>query len=204
MKVIGITGPTGAGKTTALRVLEELGVRVLDCDAIYHRLLQENDRLRKELETRFGPVFTPQGLDRRKLGKLVWGDAQALKDLNAITHKYILAELNREIAQAREAECPGAAVDGVGLLESPAKDLCDVLVAVTAPEDVRLDRIMAREGIDRDYALARIRAQKGAEWFTSRCQHTLVNDSTPEVFREKALALFPTLLGEEINDGGVL
>ena len=202
MKVIGITGPTGAGKTTALQVLEALGVRVLDCDAIYHRLLAENQALREELEGRFGPVFTPQGLDRKKLGTLVWGDSQALADLNAITRKYIVARLEDEVAQARRAGCPGAAVDGVGLLESPAKALCDTLVAVTAPEEVRLERIMAREGIDRDYALARIRAQKQSEWFTSRCRHTLVNDSTPEIFREKALALFRQILGEEIESIG--
>ena len=196
MMVLGITGPTGAGKTTALRVLEEMGVRVLDCDAIYHRLLRESQPLRRELTERFGPVFTPQGLDRQALGKLVWGDPQALADLNAITHKYITAQLEREIAQARGAGLPGAAIDGASLLGSPAEALCDVLVAVTAPEEVRLERIMAREGIDRDYALARIRAQKPSEWFERRCRHTLVNDSTPEAFRQRAQLLFRSLLSE--------
>lgn len=196
MMVVGITGPTGAGKTTALQVLEEMGVRVLDCDAIYHQLLRESQPLRRELTERFGEIFTHEGLDRQALGRLVWGDSQALADLNAITHRYITAHLEQQIAQAREAGLPGAAIDGAALLGSPAEGLCDVLVAVTAPEEVRLERIMAREGIQRDYALARIRAQKPAEWFIRRCRHTLVNDSTPEIFRQKAEALFRSLLSE--------
>lgn len=196
MLVIGITGPTGAGKTTALRVLEELGVRVLDCDAIYHRLLWESQPLRRELTGRFGEIFDETGLNRHKLGTLVWGDPQALSDLNAITHKYIIARLRQEIAAAREAGLPGAAVDGVGLLESEAGALCDTIVAVVAPEETRIQRIMAREKIDRDYALARVRAQKPAEWFSSRCRHTLVNNSTEEAFRRKAADLFRRLLSE--------
>lgn len=196
MIVIGITGPTGAGKTTALRVLEELGVRVLDCDAIYHRLLKTSEPLRRELTGRFGEIFDENGLDRHKLGKLVWGDEQALRDLDAITHKYILSQLGEEIADAREAGLPGAAIDAALLLESGAGELCDTTVAVTAPEEVRIRRIMAREGIDRDYAQARVRAQKPAEWFTGRCRHTLVNDSTEEAFRGAALALFRQLLSE--------
>ena len=196
MIVIGITGPTGAGKTTALRVLEELGVRVLDCDAIYHQMLKTSEPLRRELTGRFGEVFDVTGLNRHKLGTMVWGDEQALQDLGAITHKYILSQLGEEIADAREAGLPGAAIDAALLLESGAEELCDTTVAVTAPEEVRIRRIMAREGIDRDYAQARVRAQKPAEWFTGRCRHTLVNDSTEEAFRGAALALFRQLLSE--------
>lgn len=203
MIVIGITGPTGAGKTTALKVLEQLGARVLDCDAIYHRLLEESQPLRQELTGRFGAVFGQHGLDRKKLGKLVWGDRQALDDLNAITHKYIIAQLQQDIAQARKAGLPGVAVDAAGLLESRAAELCDTVVAVVAPEELRLARIMAREGIDQAYARARIQAQKPNEWFTRRCRHTLVNDSTSETFRQKAEALFQRLLCESNRPGGI-
>lgn len=194
MIVIGITGPTGAGKTTALRVLESLGVRVLDCDVIYHRLLKSSTSLRREIIRRFGPVFDGARLDRQRLGRMVWGDQDALRDLNAITHKYILEQLGVEIADARKAGLAGVAIDAVALLESGAGRLCDVTVAVTAPEEVRVRRIMLREKISREYAQSRVDAQKKAEWFTAHCGHTLVNDSTEEVFRERARTLFQTLL----------
>ena len=190
MLVIGITGPTGAGKTTALRTLESLGVRVLDCDAIYNGLLKSDEQLRRELTGRFGDVFDGDGLNRRKLGSLVWNDAGALNDLNAITHKYVMAELKRQVEDAREKNLPGVAIDAISLLESGAGDLCDTTVAVIAPREVRIARIMAREGIDRDYAAARISAQKDGAWYTEHCDHTLTNDQTEPAFRATCLDFF--------------
>ena len=194
MKVIGITGPTGAGKTTALGVLETLGVRVLDCDGVYHRLLETNEALNRELRERFPGAYRQGRLDRKALGALVWQDREALEALNGITHRYIMSELRRQIDQAAQAGQSAAAIDAIALLESPAGGLCDVTVAVSAPEAVRIARIMAREGIGRDYAAARIHAQKPGEWFSRRCDYTLNNDSTEAAFRRKCLSLFHTLL----------
>lgn len=194
MTVIGITGPTGAGKTTALRTLEQLGVRVLDCDRVYHELLDTCQPLRQELTDRFGDVFDERGLDRRRLGALVWGDKAALADLNAITHKYIMAELVRQIEDARAKGLTGVAIDAIALVESGAGALCDTTVAVVASEETRISRIMAREGIDRSYAEARIRAQKDGAWYWDNCDHTLTNDGTEAAFQAACLNLFQTLL----------
>ena len=199
MTVIGITGPTGAGKTTALRTLESLGVRVLDCDAVYHALLRECRPMRRELTDRFGAVFNGPDLNRQKLGRLVWGDPQALSDLNAITHKYVMAELMRQIEDAKGQNLPGVAIYAIALIESGAGDLCDTTVAVTAPKEVRISRIMARENIDRDYAAARVAAQKDGEWFAEHCDHTLSNDSTESAFRATCLTFFQTLLYHKSN-----
>ena len=196
MTVIGITGPTGAGKTTALQALESLGVKILDCDAVYHRLLETSGDLRRELEERFGPVFGPEGLDRKALGSRVWSDAAALADLNAITHKFILQKLREEVAEAEKRGLPGIAIDGVAIIEAGVGAICHTMVSVTAPAEVRAERIMAREGIGRDYAMARIRAQKSDEWFRTHTDHHLVNDGTQEQFRQKALALFQKLLDQ--------
>ena len=196
MKIIGITGPTGAGKTTALDTLRSFGVEVLDCDAIYHRMLQQDQALNAALRSRFPEAYRDGGLDRKALGALVWQDEQALAELNRITHSAILAELERRIADARERDVPGVAIDAVALLESGAGDLCGVTVAVTAPEERRIARIMARDGIDEPYARARVAAQKDAGWFAARCDHTLNNDSTEAAFREKCHTLFLQLLGD--------
>ena len=195
MKIIGITGPTGAGKTTALNVLAEFGCCVIDCDAVYHALLATSAALRQDLAARFGDVFLPGGgLDRQRLGKLVFQNEAALSDLNAITHRYVNAEVNRRIAQAEAEGRPGAAVDAIALLEGELRDRCDVTVAVIAPVEVRVRRIMAREGISEEYARARIAAQKPARFYQDNCGHTLNNDSTPEAFAEQARRLFRQIL----------
>lgn len=199
MVVIGITGPTGAGKTTVLNVLRDMGGAVADCDAVYHELLRASAPLREELRARFGAsIFDANGdLRRKELGAIVFGDARALADLNAITHRHILAELGRLIAQAEAEGRPAIALDAVALLESGAGALCDTTVAVTAAEDVRAARIMAREGIGEDYARARIAAQKPDAWFEERCAHTLRNDGDRGALEAQARALFKSILCKE-------
>ena len=199
MIVIGITGPTGAGKTTVLNVLRELGGAVADCDAVYHELLRASVPMREELAARFGPgIFDENGdLRRKELGAIVFGDPDALADLNAITHRHIVSELERRIAQAEGEGRPAIALDAVALLESGAGPLCGPPIAVTAAEEVRVGRIMAREGIGEDYARARVRAQKPSAWFEERCAHTLRNDGEKASLEEQARELFKSILCKE-------
>lgn len=199
MTVIGITGPTGAGKTTVLNVLRDMGGAVADCDAVYHELLRTSAPLREELRSRFGEkIFAENGdLRRKELGAIVFGDSGALSDLNAITHRHIIARLRRMIRQARAEGLPAIALDAVALLESGAGELCGVTIAVTAPEELRVRRIMAREGIGEDYARARIRAQKPSEWFEARCTYTLRNGGTQDELEAAARALLRQILCKE-------
>ncbi len=196
MTVIGITGPTGAGKTTALDVLRELGGVVLDADAVYHELLESDSALRSALEERFGPLTAPDGtFDRKKLGAVVFRDPAALADLNAIAHRRVVEEMARRLRRAEAAGRTLAAVDAIALFESGADRLCQATVAITAPPEIRVRRIMAREGIPEDYARARVNAQHPDEFYTSRCQYLLVNDCpTREAFAERAGELFAKIL----------
>ena len=97
LTVVGITGGSGCGKTTALNVLREKGALILDCDEIYHALTVSSDAMRQELTARFGPVYDGTVLNRKALGAVVFSDPDALSDLNAITHKYVADELTRRL-----------------------------------------------------------------------------------------------------------
>ncbi len=187
--ILGITGGTGCGKTTLLEVIREQGGVVLDCDAIYHRLLREDPALTASIEARFPGTVIDGALDRKKLGAVVFGDKQALEDLNKLTHGAVKAEVMRLLTP----EPSLAAIDAIGLFESGLDKLCKLTVAVTAPEDARVARLMTRDHIDRDYAIARIRAQRSNEDFSSLCDRTLCNDETQEAFRQKCLAFLREL-----------
>lgn len=175
MRVIGITGPTGAGKTTALRAVEALGGVVLDCDAIYKELLQTDPALLSAIERRFPGAVKDGALDRAALAEAVFHDPKALGDLSAITHPVVLREVKRRLSQAERDGCPLAAVDAIALFESGLSELCGETVFVSAPVETRLARIMARDGIDRRAAAARIAAQNGDEYFRAQCDGELRN-----------------------------
>lgn len=180
MKIIGITGGTGAGKTTALAVLEEMGAAVIDCDALYYRLLEEDGRLLEKIEARFPGVVENGRLLRKKLGQQVFSDPKAGADLNAITHPYVQSAMDEILAQAEKAGKKLAAVDAIALIESGYGKKCDLIFGVVAPEALRVRRIMARDGIGEDYALTRIHAQQKEDFYRAQCHRLLVNDFEDE------------------------
>ena len=158
--IVGITGGTGCGKTTALQAFAQLGGMVLDCDEIYHQLLKTDVKMLEAIENRFPGTVMNGVLDRKKLGNLVFADKNALLDLNAITHAAVKQEVLLRLSGQKSA-----AIDAIGLFEGGLAQLCDCTVAVTAPENSRVERLMKREGITREYALSRIRAQRSQEEF---------------------------------------
>lgn len=176
MTVIGITGGTGAGKTTALDVIRKLGGLIIDCDAVYHDLTVNSKDMLSELESTFGGVISNGILDRKALGRIVFADETKLETLNRLTHRYVKAEVSRLISDWEKNGGTLSAIDAIALIESGLSEMCDFTVAVTAPKEVRAKRIMAREGIDLDYALLRINAQKPDSFFKESCDFTLVND----------------------------
>ena len=196
MKILGITGPTGAGKTTALKAFERRGALIVDCDAVYHTLLRTNQPMKDELKARFGEdVFDQNGqLDRKALGAVVYGDGQAMRDLEKITHRYVSAEVDRLLEQGKAEGRPAVAVDAIALLEGDLAPRCDAVIGILAPERQRLERIMAREGVSEAYAQARIRAQKDDAFYRKNCTYILENNGTEAAFANAAETLFDQLM----------
>lgn len=181
--IIGITGGTGCGKTTLLNHIRDAGGLILDCDAIYHELLQSDNAMLAAIEERFPGTVEAGALNRKKLGAIVFADENALLDLNRITHSAV----KREVLRRLESRPSLAAIDAIGLFEGGLAELCDVMVAVTAPAEQRVRRLMARDGISEEYARSRIGAQKDESWYRERCSHVLDNSGDFQLYSSKCL-----------------
>lgn len=191
--IVGITGGSGVGKTTALRVLEELGAVAIDCDYLYHQLLNSSEKMLDEIRDNFPGAFDDGRFDRKKLGKIVFNDPEALLRLNGITHKYVDIEVERILRQ-RPSGVHGA-IDAIALFESGFSGKCDVIVGVIAPRELRIERIVAREGISGQYAAGRIDSQKPDEFFIENCDYILRNGGTDfEKFKEECEILFRKII----------
>ena len=197
--VLGITGGTGCGKTTLLDVLQKHNALVLDADAVYHELLQTDADLLREIEDRFPGTVEHGVLQRKKLGAVVFSDPAALEDLNRITHRRIDAEIERRITNYARTGGTLAAIDAVALVESGIADKCSAVAAVTAPREARIERLIRREGISREYAEKRIDAQHPDAWYRAHCGHVLENNGTLESFQQKA----ESWIQEVLSDGEI-
>ena len=187
--VIGITGGSGCGKTTLLKEIEKRGGMILDCDAIYHQLLASDTSLLNAIEARFPGTVENGSLRRKKLGTIVFSDPQALADLNRITHSAV----KKEVLCKLSGNPSLAAIDAIALFEGGLAELCRVTVAVTAPVEDRVRRLMLRDGISEEYARSRIAAQHGEAWFRERCTYVLENDGELDAFATKCVAFLRKL-----------
>ncbi len=180
MLIIGLTGPSGAGKGFVAACFSRYGIPSIDTDAVYHELLKPPSVCLDELTARFGQgILAPGGtLDRAALAALVFApDCEtALNDLNRITHRHVLAEVRRTCATLSATGTPAVLVDAPQLFESGFDAECDRVLAVLAPRDLRLARIMARDGLDRDRAEARLHAQHADDFFRARADAVILND----------------------------
>ena len=191
--VLGLTGGTGAGKTSALNAIRELGGEIIDCDAVYHEMLDNDQELRNTINAAFPGVFGADGkLNRQKLGQEVFAKKERLDKLNAIVFRFLIPELERRLDSAPDGLY---AIDAINLIESGLDRLCDRTNAVTAPTELRVRRIMARDNISEHYARLRISAQKPDEFYRSKCDLELNNGAeTAETFQREAKLFFERLV----------
>ena len=191
--VLGLTGGTGAGKTSALNAIRELGGEIIDCDAVYHEMLDNDQELRNTINAAFPGVFGADGkLNRQKLGQEVFAKKERLDKLNAIVFRFLLPDSERP----RDSAPAGLyAIAATNPIESGLDRLCDRTIAVTAPTELRVRRIMARDNISEQYARLRISAQKPDEFYRSKCDLELNNGAeTAETFQREAKLFFERLV----------
>lgn len=182
--VVGLTGGTGAGKSTVAALFAQNGWRVVDFDQISRAVCKAGSPCLAELSGAFGEqILLPDGnLNRKKLGQMVFGDAGRLRILNEITHKYII-----EAAQAQMAGGGNILLDAPLLFEAGLDGWCDKVVCVTADDAVRAARIMARDGLPREGALARIKSQAAQEELVKKSDFIMENNGGPLEERVAAL-----------------
>ena len=197
LTVIGITGGSGCGKTTALAELEALGALVLDCDAIYHELLENDAELIAALDAAFPGTVRNGVVDRKALGKLVFSDPIMLEKLNGISWRSVKQAVEQRLRDHAMRGGSLAAIDAVELIASGLSERCAATVGILADRDTRIARVTARDGISREAAEARLDAQKPDSYYRDRCSHILLNNADMDRFAADCQALYK----EIINNG---
>lgn len=192
MRRIGLTGGIASGKSSVAARWRTLGIPVLDADRLVHALYEPGERGAAAVAEEFGTEFLDErgAVDRPRLAARVFGDATAVARLNARIHPLVRLETHRWLA-AREAEGrPAAVVEATLLVENGGRDRFDVLVAVSAREETRVARALARDAsATRESVLARVRAQLSEEERNAACDVVLLNDGGVDALGEGADAL---------------
>ena len=192
MQVIGLCGGSGAGKGTVCSIFAELGIPSIDTDKLYHLLISTDSECSRELVSAFGDdVYANPGVDRKALRDVVFASPENLDLLNKITHKHILASVRDLIKNARDARA--IIIDAPLLFESGFDKECDVKICVIADDDVRIERIIKRDGITHEIAKARIASQIPNDRLMEICDYAIENNSDENELRKRIHALSQTL-----------
>lgn len=187
MLVIGLTGPTGAGKGVVASLFASYGLPILDADQIYHALLVPPSACLEELVLRFGAdILRPDGtLDRRALAALAFNSPKALADLNEIAHKHVMQAVRARLEEMRAQQLPAAVLDAPQLFEAHAERDCNVVVSVLSDPALRMERIMRRDGLDEDAAKKRMAAQQSDSFFRAHSDYVIENNASPDALQPR-------------------
>lgn len=195
MIVIGLTGQTGAGKTTAAAILSELGCAVINADSVAREAMAAGSDCLKRAAEQFGEdIILPDGeCDRPLLARRAFADSESTKRLNAITHPWIIDRTREYIEELSHNNIRAIIFDASQLYESGGDSLCDAVIAVTAPEGVRLKRIMNRDRITEEAARRRMSAQNSEDYYSGRADFVIDGSLPLEEVREGVRRAFVKL-----------
>ena len=199
MKVIGLTGGIGSGKSTVSEILSEFGAKVLDADTVGHQCYQPDTPAWQDVVAAFGEevVAEDRSIDRTKLGPIVFGDPEALKRLNRIMHPRMYDMMEEQIEAYREAGEDVIVVDAAILLEAGWDPLVDEIWVTAASEQTVVPRVKERTGLPEEQILSRIRSQMSIEERTAKANLVIHNDGSLEDLRGKVEKLWEELGGRK-------
>jgi dephospho-CoA kinase len=195
MKIIGLTGPSGSGKSTLCQKFEEMKIPYINTDDIYHSITSAPSPCLDELKRKFGESIVDENgaLDRKKLASIVFEGERAadnLANLNSTAHKYVWHETNRILTNYAKKGVSIAVIDAPALFSSKIFiSACDLIISVLCDKQIRLERIMKRDGISKELALARINAQPSDSFFIENSDYIIENRGTPEEMAEELLSI---------------
>lgn len=188
MRVVGLTGPIGSGKSTVTKFFEEKGALVIDADLIAQEVTGPDTPAWKEIVEHFGEAILEfdRKINRRELGRVAFADPEELAFLNRVIHPQVIAEIEERLREIESEFGDGKVVimDVPLLFEVGLNKLSDITVVVTADRDVRLDRLLKR-GISRDEAEDRIESQRNKENLDKSADVVITNNGTVAELKEK-------------------
>lgn len=194
---VGLTGMSGAGKTTACEVFREHGFHIIDCDKVAREVVKCGRPALLEIAAHFGSgILTPDGgLDRKKLGGIVFSDKQKLAELDGLIYPFIHFEIIRELTEFSGTGERLFLLDAPTLFESGADIFCDCIVSVTADISVCRERIMLRDGLTSEQAEKRLSSQHDAGFYRDRSDCCAENNGSAEDFTAKLADIARNILG---------
>ena len=195
MKIIGVTGPSGAGKSMLCGILAKNGISVIYADVVYHGLLVPPSQCLEALRSAFGNgVLCEDGsLNRKALATIVFNDEEKLKLLNSTVHGFVLDKIRELISELQTKHALTVAVDAPTLIESGFHKECDIIISVLCTPEVRISRIIERDGITPESAKERTKAQKPDEFYIEHSDHVIVNNGNETDFLKEIYTLIEKL-----------
>lgn len=199
MIIIGLTGQSGAGKTTVCNTFEKNGFAIINADVVAREVMSKDSECLKKTSEVFGNILSEDGtLDRHKLAGIVFNNGDKLKIYENIIFPYIISSIKDKINEYKENKEDYVLLDAPTLFESGADSLCDIIISVIADRNIRLERILKRDGITPGQAESRLNSQWEDDFYTKKSDYVIKNNNSLYSLENNAMNII-NLIKEQSN-----